>query len=226
MKPKNRYLGRAKISEAKTREVAGLFSQDLTARQIADLSGLNRNTVNRLLTHIRTVLAAHCEAQSPFSGEVELDESYFGARRVRGVRGRGAKGKIIVFGILKRNGKVYTEIVPDVSRRTLQQIAGQRVSPDSTVYTDRFRVYDSLVDVGYKKHYRISHGDNEFVRGPSHINGIENFWGIAKVRLAKYRGMSNATFYLHLKETEFRYNYRDEDVYKKVLELLRKEAGS
>lgn len=221
---KNRYVKRAKISEAKTRQFVRLFCEDLTATQIARLSNLNRNTVNRLLKHTRTVIAEHCESMSPFTGEVELDESYFGARRVRGVRGRGARGKTIVFGIHKRNGKVYTEIVPDVSRNTLHQIVTERVSADSTVYTDRYRSYDSLVDMGYRKHYRISHGANEFARGSSHINGIENFWGIAKVRLAKYRGMDKRTFYLHLKETEFRYNYRNEDMYKKVLELLRKEA--
>src|SRR5918993_2905955 len=95
---------RAKISRAKFRQVLKLFALDLTATQIAALTGLNRNTVNRYLTLIRQAVAEHCERESPFSGEVELDESYFGARRVRGKRGRGARGKTIVFGIHKING--------------------------------------------------------------------------------------------------------------------------
>jgi len=39
--------------------------------------------------------------------EIECDESYFGAKRIRGKRGRGAAGKTPVFGLLKRNGKGY-----------------------------------------------------------------------------------------------------------------------
>ena len=87
---------------------------------------------------LRARIAEACEADSPFDGEVEADESCFGARRVRGVRGRGARGKTIVFGLLKRVGKVYTRIVPDVTRRTSMQAIEGKVSKDSTMYTDGF----------------------------------------------------------------------------------------
>ena len=107
---KNKYAYRSRISEAKIRQLVKLFSVDLTASQIAELSGVNRNTVNRYVTAFRERIARYCEAESPVKGEVEVDESYFGARRVRGVRGRGAHGKTIVFGLFKRNDKVYTEI--------------------------------------------------------------------------------------------------------------------
>ncbi len=221
----NKYLKRSHISEAKFRQVVRLFCEDMTAVQIASLTRLNRNSVNRLLTYIRTVIVKHCEAASPLSGEVELDESYFGPRRVRGRRGRGAGKKVIVFGLLKRNGKVYTQIVPNASRETLKQIVQAKVEPDSTIYSDGWRSYDGLVDWGYKKHYRVNHGQNEFARGRSHINGIENFWGIAKVRLAKLRGLRQDHFNLHLKECEFRYNMRHEDMYHALLEMLRKDAS-
>lgn len=201
-----------------------LFCEDMTAVQIASLTGLNRNTANRLLTHIRQVIVRHCEANSPLSGEVEIDESYFGPKRVRGRRGRGAGKKVIVFGLLKRQGKVYTQIVPNVSRDTLKQIVQAKVEPDSTIYSDGWRSYDGLVDWGYKRHYRVNHGANEFARGNSHINGIENFWGIAKVRLAKLRGLRPDHFNLHLKECEFRYNMRHEDMYHELLKILRKDA--
>lgn len=40
---------------------------------------------------------------------IEIDESYFGAKRVRGKYGQGARGKTKVFGILKRQwGSIYT----------------------------------------------------------------------------------------------------------------------
>ncbi len=74
-----------------------------------------------------------------------------------------------------------------------------------------------MVDLGYKKHYRLDHGNNEFVRGQSHINGIEGFWGYAKTRLTKFKGMNKRTFLLHLKETEFRYNNRNNNLYKLLL---------
>ncbi len=220
----NKYFKHSHISEAKSRQVVRLFCEDMTATQIASLTGLNRNTVNRLLTHIRQVIAVYCEAESPLSGEVELDESYFGARRVRGKRGRGAHGKTIVFGLLKRQGKVYTQIVPNVSRATLKQIVQAKVESDSTIYSDGWKSYDGLVDWGYKRHYRVNHGANEFARGRSHINGIENFWGIAKVRLTKLRGLRQDHFNLHLKECEFRYSMRHEDMYHALLKILRKDA--
>ena len=106
MAMKNRHAYRSRISEAKIRQFVKLFSVDLTASQIAELSGVNRNAVNRRVTAFRERIARYREAESPVRGKVEVDESRFGARRVRGVRGRGARGKTIVFGLFKRNDKV------------------------------------------------------------------------------------------------------------------------
>ena len=218
---KNKYVLRSKISEAKFRQLVRLFCVDLTATQIAQVAGLNRNTVNRLLQGIRERIAYACEAESPVSGEVEVDESYFGARRVRGIRGRGARGKTIVFGLFKRNGHVYTEIVPDCSKATLQGIIRGRVELESVIHSDGWRGYDGLVDLGYQKHFRVQHGNNEFANNHSHINGIESFWAFAKTRLVRFRGLHKHTFYFHLKECEFRFNHRREDIYKLVLKMLR-----
>jgi transposase len=212
---------RAKISRAKFRKLIKLFALDLTTTQITALTALNRNTVNRYLTLIRQAVAEYCQRESPFSGEVELDESYFGARRVRGKRGRGARGKTIVFGIYKRNGRVYTEVVPNCKKASLQAIIRGKVDLASSVHTDGFRAYDGIVHMGYQKHYRVQHGKDEFVRGNAYINGIEGFWGIAKTRLVKFKGMSRSTFYLHLKECEFRFNHRDEDLYRLLLKITR-----
>jgi transcriptional regulator with XRE-family HTH domain len=136
MKAKNKYVEVAHISEHKFRELLRLFSVDLNASQIASLTGLSRNTVNRYLRAIRLRLAEFCEFSSPFSGEVEVDESYFGPRRLKGKRGRGAYGKTIVFGIFKRNGRVYTEIVPNCSKSTLQKGIRGKASLDSVIYSD------------------------------------------------------------------------------------------
>ncbi len=222
MTTKNKYANRSKISEAKIRQIVKLFSLDLNASQITKITGLNRNTVNRYLSEIRTRISEHCTTQSPFSGEVEVDESYFGARRVKGKRGRGAFGKTIVFGIFKRKGKVYTEIVPDCRRSTLQAVIRGRVNLESVIHSDGWRGYNGLVDLGYKKHFRVHHGHNEFVRGKSHINGIESFWGYAKTRLSRFRGINKKTFLLHLKECEFRFNNRGKNLYPLILKIIRK----
>ena len=221
MTMRNKYVRRSHISEKKFRRLVKLFTLDLDAIQINELSHLNRNTVNRYPKILRTRIAELCEIESPFGGEVEIDESYFGAKRVKGKRGRGASGKTIVFGILKRKGKVYTEIVPDASRKTLQDIIRGRVDMETVIHSDGWRGYNGLVDLGYKKHFRVHHGKNEFARGRANINGIESFWGYAKTRLSKYRGINKNAFYFHLKESEFRFNYRHENIYQISLEIFR-----
>ena len=137
-------------------------------------------------------------------------------------RGRGATGKTIVFGLLKRDGKVYTEIVPNCKKDTLQAIIRGRVAPETVIHSDGWRGYDGLVDVGYAKHYRVNHGENEFARGNRHINGIESFWSFAKHRLQKFHGIEPEKFDLHLKECEYRFNLRKQDLYAELLKLLRK----
>lgn len=118
----NKYLNRSHISEAKFRQIIRLFAQDLPASKIAQLSRVSRVSINKLMLKIRLRLAHLCEQSSLFSGEIEVDESYFEAHRVKGKRGRGASGKTIVFELLKRHECVYTEIVPDASKAQLQQI--------------------------------------------------------------------------------------------------------
>jgi len=198
---KNRYVKRAKVSEAKFRLLIRYFVYDLEAKTIASLIGLNRNTVNRYLTLIRKRIAEYCEQQSPVQGEIEVDESYFGGKRIKGKRGRGAYRKTPVFGIFKRGGKVYTEVVPDCAKATLQAIIRGRVDPDSIIHSDGWRGYNGLVDLGYKKHYRVNHGADQFVDRKCHINGIESFWAFAKGRLTKFHGVADSTFYLQRKDS-------------------------
>ena len=222
MKAKNKYVIRSRISEAKFRQIILLFSEDLSATQIYHLTGLSRQTINKYLTAIRLrILELSLLQSDPLVGQIEVDESYFGARRVRGKRGRGARGKTIVFGLLKRGDRVYTEIVPNCKSITLQRIIKGKTSIDSVIHSERWRGYNGLVDFGYKKHFRVHHGKNEFARGN---NGIESFWGYAKTRLVKFKGMDKKMFNLHLKECEFRFNNRKQNIFKILLEVFRKES--
>jgi transposase len=217
----NKYLKWSHFSDRKFRAILKLFSEDIDAQTISNLSNVSRLAINRLLKQIRVIIANHCEETSIFEkGQIEIDESYFGAKRTNGKRGRGAGGKIPVFGILKRNGKVYTQLVNNCSVAELMPIIEEQIPKESVIFTDGFKSYDCLVDYGYKQHFRVNHSNNEFAKGRNHINGIENFWGLCKVRLAKFRGINKKTFYLHLKECEFRYNYRKENIYKLLLKLV------
>lgn len=217
----NKYFKRSKISEARFRHLMKCFALDLTATETASVTGISVRSVNAIFLRIRGRLAEACDAQSPLSGQVEIDESYFGPNRVRGKRGRGAGGKTIVFGILKRAGQVYTQVVPDCSKASLLPLIRGHVRRRSTIHSDGWKAYDGLVDMGFQKHRRVNHGKNEFARGKSHINGIESFWSYAKRRLAQFNGIPKETFYLHLKECEFRFNHRHENLYQVLLKLLR-----
>ena len=212
MQQLNRYYRRSKISERKMRQIIKYFALDLTASKSAEVVAVTRPSVSRIFVKIRARIAEEAERASPFGGTVEVDESYFGAKRVRGKRGRGAAGKTIVFGIFKRNGSVYTEIVPNCKARTLQAIIRGHVAPESVIHSDGWR--------GYKKHFRVNHSDNQFAIGTNHINGIESFWSSAKRRLQKFNGVSKKTFYLHLKECEYRFNNRKQNLFRLLLKLL------
>ena len=209
-----------KLSQYKIKKNLYCFSQDLTAIQTANFLKLNRNTINRYYRLFREKILIASEAENGFEGELELDESYFGGKHHKGKRGRGSENKIPVFGILKRNGKVYTQIIPDSSSETLLDIVQTKIKPDSIVYTDSFRAYNKLSLKGYK-HYRINHSV-EFAKGKNHINGIESFWGYCKMRLSKFYGLKKEEFLLHLKECEFRFNHRKQDLYKILLEVITK----
>ena len=223
MKPQNKYINHAHISERKFKEVLKYFCADDTALKTSRYTGLNRHTVERIYTLLRErilqITLAHNKEK--ISGEVEIDESYFGARRVRGKRGRGARGKVPVFGILKRGGDVHVTIVKNCSKQALLPILKGKVLEGSTVYSDGWTSYDGLIH-NYS-HYRVYHSHDEFARGKNHINGIESFWSWAKRRLNKFNGVHRHKFALYLKECEFRFNHRNKNMYGILLREVRKQ---
>ena len=214
-------LTKAKISIYEIKKIIKCFCLDINASKTARLLGINRNTINHWYMNFRrAVYAWQMKEFEKVIGEVELDESYFGARRKRGFKGRLKRGrgtqKQPVFGLMKRNGRVYTEIIPNCKKPVLQAIIKGKIDKSAIIYSDGWRGYDGLVDVGYDKHYRVNHGDNEFSKGNGiHINGIENFWSFTKRRLNKFNGVKKY-FSFHLKESEWRYS-KDSDILEKEL---------
>lgn len=207
------WLAEVRIAPRMWLWVLKLFELEVTALQAARQTGLSYPTVLRAFTVIRRAILAR-EEPSLLREEVEADESYFGARRKKGKRGRGAAGKIPVFGILERKGKVKVSVVPNVSTRTLMDKTVTLVKRGSLVYTDRFASYDALTFYGYQ-HLRVDHAVR-FSTGRVHINGLEGFWSYAKGKLFKHHGVSPSRFPLYLYEMQFRYNHRQEN----LLDLL------
>ena len=218
---KNKYINRSKISEAKFRQILRYFTEDFDSTQTSKLTGISRRTISDIYQKLRLRIFQLTENEEKLSGEIEADESYFGAKRIRGKRGRGARGKVPVFGLLKRYGKVYTVIVKNCERKQLMPIIKGKILEDSTIYTDGWKSYDSLVLNGYK-HYRIYHSKDEFARGKNHVNGIESFWSYTKRRISKFNGVPRNKFILHLKESEWRFNHRSDNIYKLLMKELSK----
>jgi transposase len=196
------------------------FVAGTTARTAAALVGVNKTTAAYYFHRLRELICAAVDDDTPFHGEVEVDESYFGGKR-NGKRGRGAAGKVPVFGILKRGGKVYTKVIPDAKSDTLMGIMQHKIVPDSIVYTDAWGSYNAL-DISDFRHYRINHSEL-FADRQNHINGIENFWNQAKRHLRRFNGIPRQHFPLYLKECEWRFNNSDPKEQLKQLKQLVKE---
>jgi len=214
---------RAHISRRKFDTIFDCFVEDIPASKTANISSVNRNTANRYFGIFRSLIndAATKERKAINLGNgIEIDESYFGPTRVRGKRGRGASKKVIVFGMLKRAGKVYTEIVNSAHRRELLPLIRKVVASGSDIYSDGWRSYNALGIYGYN-HKKVRHSEDEFARQDgTHINGVESFWSWTKRRLQKFNGVSKRQFKEYLLESEWRFNHR-ENLRKDLREMLR-----
>jgi len=196
--------------------VQGFYQQQPAYRLSHDL-GTDYKTITRVYQKLREAIYHVAELEGgKLNGEVEMDESYFGGRR-KGKRGRGAAGKNIVFGLLERDGKVYTKVVEHVSKEELMAIIRKKTRKGSVYYTDTFRSYNSLKRLG--THHRLNHGKAFAYRGKNHINGIEGFWSFAKHILYNYRGVSKYHFPMYLKEVEYRFNHRDDNLFKLFISI-------
>jgi|SRR3989338_3382734 len=198
-------------------EILYYFYLEISARKTARELNLNYRLVHRRFMQFRRLIADYCNNETQkLNGELELDESYFGGKR-KGKRGRGANNKAIVFGILERKGRVHTVIVPDVSADTLMGAIKEKTNKGSVFYTDDWKSYNSLEQYG--KHNIIKHSQDEFAKEKNHINGIEGFWSFAKERFHKYHGINKNNYPMYLKEMEFRYNNRNNNIFKVLFDI-------
>ena len=206
-----RWINQGNLTAGQWLRLIKLFELELSVRKIAQQLRLSYNAAYKAVHTIRAAILAHsADGDVSLSGEVEVDESYFGGKR-KGKRGRGAAGKVPVFGILEREGRVFVEVLPSTRAKDVLALTVKKVRRGSIVYTDRYKSYDALMFCGYR-HLRVDHG-KYFSRGRVYINGLEGFWSYAKERIMKYHGVSPQRFPYYLKELEFRYNHRKEDLF-------------
>ena len=203
---------RRRISRQKYTVIFNSFVTDIPSLKASKIASVNRKTTDRYYKVFREVVAIAARYERnliQMKNGIEVDESYFGPRRVRGRRGRGAGRKVIVFGLLKRDGKVYTQIIKNTERVVVMPIIRKVVASGSDIYSDGWRSYDALAVYGYN-HKKVKHTESEFAREDgSHINGVESYWSWTKRRLVQFNGMTQKQFGEYLLESEWRFNHRD-----------------
>jgi transposase len=218
---KNRYLKGAHLSERKVRELIKLFSEDLTATQIANITGISRITVNAYFKLIRTHIAKFCEERNPFhftNGTVSYHASENGI-----ASNNGAVSKKSFYGIFKNDDSIHTDKIANIDAEWMYDwLKGKTEGERNIIEKFRLHVYNGIADFNSIRLYRINESVPGITRGKSHIDEIDMFWGMLKSRLIKFRGLNSGTLYLHVKETEFRYNYRENDLFEMLMEILHK----
>lgn len=202
----NKYVNRAKISEAKFREIVRLFSMDLTAIQIAELAGLNRNTVNRYLKGIRQRVAEYCTVTEPLalSGRDDLN-------------GKRSEHKMV--GLREDNRDVFADMLKP---REVQKvmIPGHQDGKKSYLPDLSIKGFEMVIDPA-QKHRIYLCGESCHQKNAGKYRRMEGFWGFAQSRLEKFKGLHLSTYRLHLKECEFRYNHDKDYLYKLTLKIIR-----
>ena len=235
-------LREARITIKKRNALLKSFIEHLTAKQAGKMAGVSRNTANLYFNHFRQSIFEHYVRAPRFSGEVEIDECTFGKgakrskydARVRSgmsieewrtylkkTKLKRATQNVLVFGIQRRGGDVYTHIIKDRRRETLIPIIHLVVEGGSIILSDMHKSYDILQEDGYE-HQQINHSQGFVNKKGIHIGTIESFWSSAKDHFRRFRGIARRTYPLHLKECEFRWNNRGDE--KLMLKTLKRWA--
>ena len=210
---KNRYLKNARIPERKVRELLNLFCEDLTATQIANISGVSRITVNAYLKLIRTQIAQYCEEHNPY---------YHGNRLNQIGTDANHTSENHFYGIFKSEQFIYTRNILNPDNVWLNNWVRGKINVENEILVQNdLHIYEAIADFSRAKLFRVNSGSH-FTKGRSKIDEIDLFWGIMKSRIVKFRGLNSSTTYLHIKESEFRYNNRNADLFAIIHALIQK----
>lgn len=219
---KNKFLKGAHLSERKVRELVRFYCEDLTATQIANITGISRITVNAYFKMLRTHVARFCEHKNPFhynNGTIAflpLDSSL--------AKQPGKEVKKAFYGIFRQDNAIYTDKMMGIEAEWLYDwLKGKTEADYELLKQHRLHIYNGIADFNNVKLYRIAEAVPVPLRSKLQSDEVDVFWALLKSRLVKFRGLNSSTLYLHVKETEFRYNYRDEDIYELLMDILHKQ---
>lgn len=206
------YLSKLNIPLNEIAHILYLFALGVPAYRIREYIEASLKTIQKVFTTVREAIYNQTLfelKEADISGEIEMDETMFGGKH-SGKRGWGASGKNMIFGIYQRNGKVFTFPIPSRGKETLLAIIEKHTKPGSLYYTDDWHAYSSL---SIRGNHVIITKEKGKPKGRNHLNGIEGFWSFAKTWLYQYRGVPQHHFHLYLKEIEFRFNHRSENLF-------------
>ena len=222
---KNRYANGAHFTKEKFRLLVKYFCKDFTVLQIADLLHINRNTASLWVNKIRQRIYELVEEERISNAKcVQMDETYFTKTMEYYPKYKFPYQEIVVFGIINEQGKVYAKIVDKANKREIFPIIQQCCAKNAIIYTDSAVLYKGLSKLGYQ-HYFVNHVDKIFSKHIDDMcittNRIEGFWGCMKVRFAKFRGIKWDNLHLHIAESVWRFNHRQDDIYLLLLRNFR-----
>lgn len=224
--PVKSYWDRIQAPEKTKRRLLELFVFGVPAHRLRFRGSLSLKTIEKFNRLVRECIYEYSQEELEtlrLKGSLELDETLFGGRKRGGKTGWGAEGKHLVFGIYKRNGKVLVFPLPNRKKRTLLGVIENHTQRGSLYLTDEYKAYVILRYRG--KHIQIRKEKGVSV-GRDNINGIEGFWSYAKNWLYQYRGVPKKNFPMYLKEIEFRFNNRGEDLFPLLVGMMHKGGKS
>ena len=222
---KNMYANGSHFTKKKFRLLIKYFCMEMTATQISELLNVNRKTVNLWIGKIRQRIFLLVEQERMRNAQcVQMDETYFTKSIEYSPKYLFPYEEIVVFGMINEQGKVYATIVDKPSKKEVFPIIKECCAKGATIYTDGATLYKWLIKLGYK-HYSVNHVEKEFSKHIDEMcittNRIEGFWGWMKVRLSKFRGVKWDNLHLHVAESVWRFNYRQDDIYLLLLKQFR-----
>jgi transposase len=207
----------SRLSEGVKRELVQRFTWGVPVYRQRFALLASRPSTERFYRLLRACMAYAEQLREPFDGALECDETAFGGAR-SGKRGWGAAGKVLVFGIAKRNGLVKAQPIDARNRVSVMRAIQAHSREGSLYYTDEWQAYATLRMRGEHVIIRKEKGRPS---GRHHINGIEGFWSYAKNWLYPYRGVPRNCFHLYLGEICYRFNHRRDDLRPLLIKLLK-----
>lgn len=207
---RNKYVRRSKISEDKFRKIIRYFVLDLDSQKIASLTSLNRNTINRYLVRIRERIYTVCVSQSPFvHHSIALDDEMTGTAPI--------------FGLKEDGTQVRTDIIPVLSTARLRHCLRANGNGNALCLPERWACYDGIVDMESKRLYGLAAFGTDSDSTLACGRVMEAFLSFAQKRMVHMHLSVMDHFGLHLKECEFRFNHREEDIYHLLLKMFREK---